>query len=337
MQIKVTSIPVDFLLDKKRLKENELSDRFSFGGGRRIFDKNVPETTTVNGKLVEVLTDLPVAADQMKDFETRVSGLRDFTMDLWHPRLRAAFQERIQKCLPELHDIKTIYDFLQWYQDEPYGNNVRRIVDIVSHKMFTKQMFITMEGAIMAKLGLEYSAKTSNGKNCKTHRKHGSILSIGTRMKQTYFIDLIRATGRDAKMEVIYNRKLTSPMKGVVDVIKVSVSTHGYDGWLGRCINHPDLLKDQIEAHQAAAALQTIEERSLEQFLQGKAQEGGTINITALLQEWHATDKRPREISVSDSSSTSTASRLTQSVSSLIAITHHTHSFPVNLTCYCPD
>jgi hypothetical protein len=317
VQIKVTSIPVDFLLDKKKLKERELSDRFSYGGGRRIFDKNVPETKMVNGKPVAVLTELPVPdGSSMQDFETRVSALRDFTMDLWHPRLRAAFLERIHKCLPELPGVNTIFDFLQWYINEPYGNKVRRIVDIVSHKMFTKQMFITMEGAIMAKLGLEYSTKTSDGHNCKTHRKHGSILSIGTRMKQTYFIDLIRATGRDAKLEVVYNRKLKSPMKGVVDVIKVTVHTHGYDGWLGRCTGHPDLLKDQIEAQQAAAKLKTIEERSLEQFLEAKAQEGGTMDITALLQEWHATDKKPREISVSSTSSTD--SPLTHSVSTQV-------------------
>lgn len=319
MQIKVTCIPVDFLLDKKRLKKKELSDRFSYGGGRRIFDKNVPATKMVNGKLVEVFPDLPVAVGDplgLEDFETRISTFRDYTMDLWHPRLRAAFQERIQKCLPELHDIKTIYDFLQWYQDEPYCNNVRRIVDIVSHKMFTKQMFITMEGAIMKKLSLEYSTKTSDGHNCKTHRKHGSILSIGTRMKQTYFIDLIRAKGRDAKFEVVYNRCLKKPMKGVVDVKKVSVSSHGYDGWLGRCEGHPDLIKDQIREQQASANLKTIEERSLEQFLEGKAQEGGTMDIAALLQEWHATDKKPREISVSSTSSTD--SPLTQSVSTQV-------------------
>jgi hypothetical protein len=317
VQIKVTSIPVDFLLDKKKLKDKELSDRFSYGGGRRIFDKNVPETKMVNGKLVEVLTELPVAVgDQMEDFETRISTLRDFTIDLWHPRLRAAFHERIQKCLPELHDIKTIYDFLQWYREQPYGNNVRRIVDIVSHKMFTKQMFITMEGAIMEKLGLEYSAKTSDGHNCKTHRRHGSILSIGTRMKQTYFIDLIRATGRDSKMEVVYNRLLKTPMKGVLKVIEARKETHGYDGWLGLCAGHPDLLKEQIEAQQAAAKLKTSEERSLEQFLEAKAQEGGTTDITALLQEWHATDKKPREISVSSTSSTD--SPLTQSVSTQV-------------------
>jgi hypothetical protein len=316
VQIKVTSIPVDFLLDKKKLKVKELSDRFSYGGGRRIFDKNVPETKMVNGKQVEVVTELPEAVDPMEDFGIRLSSLRDFTMDLWHPRLRAAFLERIQKCLPELHDIKTIYDFLQWYRDQPYGNNVRRIVDIVSHKMFTKQMFITMETAIMEKLGLEYSTKTSDGHNCKTHRKHGSILSIGTRMKQTYFIDLIRATGRDSKLEVVHNRLLKSPMKGVVDVISVSKETHGYDGWLGRCAGHPDLLKGQIEAQQAAAKLKTSEERSLEQFLEAKAQEGGTTDITALLQEWHKTDKKPREISVSSTSSTD--SPLTQSVSTQV-------------------
>jgi len=318
VQIKVTSIPVDFLLDKKKLSDKELHDRYSYGGGRRIFDKNVPVTKMVNGKLVEVLKKLPVAVGvEMEDFGARISSLRSFTMDLWHPRLRAAFLERIQQCLPELpDDVKDIFCFLQWYKDQPYGNNVRRVVDIVSHKLFTKQMMITMEGAIMKKLGLEYSTKTSDGHNCKTNRRSGSIGSIGTRMKQTYFIDLIRATGRDAKLEVVYNRRLKSPMKGVVDVRKVYVSSHGYDGWLGRCIGHPDLLKDQIGAHQDAAKLKTIEERSLEQFLEAKAQEGGTVNITAVLQEWHATDKKPREISVSSASSTD--SPLTHSVSTQV-------------------
>ncbi len=304
LQIKVTVIPVDFLLDKKRLKPKELQDRYA-RGGRRIFDKNVYESKIVNGKEVEVLLDLPPTDDQIEDFHARIGSLRDYTIDLWHPRIRASFRERLHKCLPELSGIKTLQDFLQWYRKQPNSNALRRIVDMVSHQMFTKQMFMTMEDAIMKKVGIEYSTKTSDGNNCKTHRKHGSILSIGTRMKQTYFIDPIRATGRDAHLEVIYNRSLKSPMRGVVSVKKVTVHSHGFDGFLGRCANHPGLVKEQVENERAATNLKTTEELSLQQFLEAKAQQGGTMDIMALLQEWNTTDKRPMEISVSSTSSTS--------------------------------
>ena len=135
-------------------------------------------------------------------------------------------------------------------------------------------------------------------------------------MKQTYIIDPIRSTGRDAHLEVIYNRSLKSPMRGVVSVIKVTVQSHGFDGYLGRCANHPGLVKEQVENERTAANLKTKEELSLQHFLEAKAQQGGTMDIIALLQEWNTADKRPMEISVSTTSLTSsTASPLTQLVS----------------------
>ena len=105
-------------------------------------------------------------------------------------------------------------------------------------------------------------------------------------------------------------------MKGVHNVIEVTVTSHGYDGYLGCCANHPGLLKEQVENEQAATNLKTTEELSLQRFLEAKAQQGTITDIMALLQEWNTTDKRPKEISVSSTSSTSsTASPLTQSVS----------------------
>ena len=156
----------------------------------------------------------------------------------------------------------------------------------------------------------------SDGNNCKTHRKHGSILKLGRRMYQTYMVDPCRSTGWDAHSEVIYNRFLKRPMKGVINVIKVTVPSHGYDGYLGRCANHPGLVKEQVENEQAATNLKTTEELSLQHFLEAKRKQGVITDFMAVLQEWHTTDKRPKEISVSSTSSTSsTASPLTQSVS----------------------
>ena len=315
LQLKVTTLPVDFLLDKKRINADELQVRFA-GGGRRIFDKNGYRCKVVNGLEVEVLADLPPTDDQLEDFHSRFGSLRDYTMDLFHPRLTASFLDRLHELFPQLSHIKTPQEFFIWYRKQPNSNELRHIVDIVSHKMCTKQMFMNHESAIMKKLRLEYSTKTSDGNNCKTHRKHGSILSIGVRMFQTYFVHPSRSIGRDTHKEVIYNRCLKRPMKGVLNVMKVTVNSHGYDGYLGRCANHPSLVKEHLANNRAATDLWTTEELSLQQFLEAKAQQGPIMDIMEVLQEWNTTDKRPKEISVSSTSSTSsTASPLTQSVS----------------------
>ena len=221
------------------------------GGGRRNFDKNGYPCKVVNGLEVEILADLPTTDDQLEDFHSRLGSQRDYIIDLWHPCLTASFVGKLYECVPELCEIKTPQEFVTWYRKQPNSNKLRRIVDIVFHKMCTKQMFMNHESAIMKKLRLEYSTKTSDGNNCKIHRKHGSILSMGRRMFQTYMVDPCRSTGRDAHLEVIYNRFLKRPMKGVLNVIKVTVTSHGYDRYLGRCANHPGLVKEQVENKQA--------------------------------------------------------------------------------------
>ena len=90
-----------------------------------------------------------------------------------------------------------------------------------------------------------------------------------------------RRAGRDLHNEVLYSRKLSfekdrkRPMDGVVRVAKANVVQHGFDGFIGYCVGHPDLLRN--EAHFPD---------SLEQFLQAEAQKKSQRTAEEILAVW---------------------------------------------------
>ena len=203
---------------------------------------------------------------------------------------------------------------------------MRKIVNTVCHKMWGKQMFIAIEKAIMSKLNLEYTDILVDNSKCKTRRKHGSIMSMLQRMKQTYIIDGIRLIGKDDKLEVIYERELKRPTEGIAKVIRVSTLTHGYDGYMGLAHGHPDLIKMQ---KVASNQLKVPMPDKLLVFLKGKLISGTEQTTAELLEEWQKSDKG-MVVSVHDGDSTS--SPLTQSSVSVSVFGLFVAAFAVNLT-----
>jgi hypothetical protein len=143
-----------------------------------------------------------------------------------------------------------------------------------------------------------------SGAKCLTKRKHGSVKSMYVRMKQTYLIDALRLAGLKCYKEVIYKRHLKNPMEGIIDVVKVTKASHGYDGWLGLAVGHPQLLDKQV-------ITPTRHEGNLMVYLHEKLKSGTSMTTAQLLEEWEKEKKEDMVVSVSDESSTS--SPLTES------------------------
>ena len=87
--------------------------------------------------------------------------------------------------------------------------------------------------------------------------------------------------GRNDHKEVIYQRQLVKPMEGVVQVIKVTTQSHGYDGYMGICVGHPNML-----AIQNVKAAEKVSQRSLLEFLEEKAKQGSDMSASDILAVW---------------------------------------------------
>lgn len=87
-------------------------------------------------------------------------------------------------------------------------------------------------------------------------------------------------------------------------LIKVTIASHGYDGWLGICPKHPQYW----EYHKTLNMLpandpkpEIGEEANILQIIQKAAQEGNTMTPSDILAVWNSS--RPSEISVDGGSS----------------------------------
>jgi hypothetical protein len=322
IQIAETVIPRDFIIDKSKLKKNELTERFGWAG-RQVFNQGVPTKDGEGKSQNAAMPPLPDGLDALIDFEDRMRELRLFILDLAMPRMKAIFLSRFHDCVKggDYKDVKKFEDFMDIYRSGVYDNKRRGDLATICFEMWGRgQCFIEVEKLLMARLKLKYTDVLSNGNICKTRRKHGSIKSMLVRMKQTVFIDPIRIAGRDHYQEVVYMRHLTKPMEGVVDVVKVTVASHGYNGWLGLCVGHLQLLEKKVMPSPEFE----VPGNGLLQYLQDMVKSGSTKTTAELLEDWQV--KRKQKEMVVSVSTSSTTSPLTQD-SSLTLVS------PLNLPC----
>jgi hypothetical protein len=321
-QIAETAIPRDFIKDKNNLSSVEVDERFGVAG-RGLFNKEKPTPQDIANKEPAALPPVPEGITPKADFATRLRELRLYVMDLGLPRIKEIWLTRFKECLGAGHDygmVMEFEDFLNIYRTQVYNSKRRADVNIVCNEMWgTGQCFVEIERLVMDKMQLKYTDKLVSGSKCKTNRKHGSIKSMYVRMKQTYFVDAVRLAGLRNYKEVVYKRYLKKPMEGVVAVVKVTKASHGYDGWLGLGVGHPQLLDKKV-------ITPTKPEGSLMAYLQDQMKSGTEMTTAQLLEAFAKENKGDMVVSVSDASSTS--SPLTEStcislVSSLIVLAYH--------------
>jgi len=69
----------------------------------------------------------------------------------------------------------------------------------------------------------------------------GSIKKLIVAKKGVMIVHPLRRVGSKVHKEVIY-KKNTKTSEKVVDWVQATYATHGFYGYIGRCIGHPDLL-----------------------------------------------------------------------------------------------
>ena len=307
-QIAETLIPRDFVKDKNQLTNAEVEARFGITG-RQFFNK---EQRTAQDAEKGNPAALPPVADGLthtQDFAIRIRELRQFLMDMILPRIKETWLRRFRLCVPteDYPNVKSIEDFLFIYRTGEYNNKRRSDVNIVCNQMWGQgHCFGEIEKDIMDKLKLKYTDTLVDGEKCKTKRKNGSIKSLANRMKQTLFCDILRHTGRNNFKDVIYNHHMKTPMTGVLQVVKVTKVSHGFDVWLGLCVGHPELLNKTVITPKNSPAL------TLHDYVAEKAKSGSEYTLTQVMDEWRKEQgKKNMVVSVSDQGST--ASPLTTS------------------------
>lgn len=91
---------------------------------------------------------------------------------------------------------------------------------------------------------------------------------------------------------------------------KVTRASHGYDGYLGICVGHPTLIKDDgSNLPPADGESEESDEGSLLAVIQKAADEGNNMTAKDILAVWTA--NRPKEITVAVGDERSQVSSIT--------------------------
>ena len=287
-----TELPYDFLLDKSEYNNNELVVRFSYGG-LEVFMKKIPgETIDDRGKTTYVLDRFPIdpSKELLKEFETRMRRLRRNMINVLHVEISRMWKSLMDQCVPELK-CKSFDHFLVLLRTKPHDNEMRRIVHIVTHTMWSRESMIRIERALMEKLKIRHLQKNSNGADLKSARRAGFIAKIATRVKQTAFIDKVRDVGRKEKKEILHVRsfKDKKPQEGVVSVVEATTKTHGFNGYIGLFSGHPDLPSNGSKEVAKPTALD-LKRLDLEDFIRSRLTsiDNKPISLEAVMEEWSA-------------------------------------------------
>ena len=257
--------------------------------GLDMFVKEPPtEKIEANGEKVFQRVPFPIdpGDDKMEEFKKRMKQLRKNIINSLHVEIGRHWKSLMDQCLPEMK-CKSFDHFLVLFRTKPYGNEMRRALHIVCHTMFSRENFIRMETTVMKKLKMRYGNCLVNGSLVKNSRRGGCIAKIGTRLKQTSFIDKIRDVGRKEKKEILYERRFSAkkPQEGVVTVIEATTQSHGFNGHIGLCSGHQDL----INAKQGAQVLLDLKKLDLETFIESRmSSKDGPTSIEAVMKEWRS-------------------------------------------------
>jgi hypothetical protein len=316
VQIMWTYLPWDFILDKKVYKRLELENRFAYEQGCKIFCKDDPSHLgSADQRTTEVGT-----GDQllpMVKFQKHCNAIRQLLIDLALPRMREFFRMRAEQMKlqmgGEFLNCNHVEDYNRAYATGPYDNRTRAMVNFLSNELWGDDYFQFLEKQVMDLAKIKYVNVLCGGETPvtpPTKRKTGSIAKIYKRMKQTYFNDLLRHTGKSTHCEVLYARKLRKPMKGVRDVVPVTKETHGFNGYIGYCDGHSRYATEQIVVPNAIVPDTTAS--SLLKCLNELVQMGSQFSASEILDHWKKEQVQcgngvPNEVLVTDQSSTSSS------------------------------
>jgi hypothetical protein len=308
-------------LDKENLTDQELQERFLFANGGELFNK-----------MPGAPRELPQGVAPMEDFRNRIGCYRKFAIDLSVPRLMATFEINAPKANRGMFPgLVTLDHYLRAYRLEgghqsQSQNKMRGMVKTLTNDIWGSEALDSIETEVMSITRVKYIDQlVKTNAVIKTRRRTGSIRVLVQRCKQTYICNRFRYVGREHK-EVIYSKNPNKKMsdgslkipKDVLRVIKVTVFSHGYDGYMGLTNGHWSLI-DTTTTIVAKELEKEMLERLLVEAQKGptqttEAQKGPAPTMEALLLFWNThKSTRPIEVSVGSTKSLSSLSLSTVS------------------------
>lgn len=187
LQVSVTKIPLDFLLDKANLTAFELETRFKLYGD--IFNKDALKAGNQEAAAVPALV-------LLQEYKQRNAALWIMALDLADPRLKEIFRIRARKVFGKKYPhCDSLEQYLMEYKTGIYNNDKRQMVNVLCNQMWSKECMAFIEKMVMDRLGLEYEnilIASGQKKVPKTRRTSGSFKGMFGRQRQTNFVDRFR-------------------------------------------------------------------------------------------------------------------------------------------------
>lgn len=348
-QLEWSDIPRDFIVDSDKWSNEQLEVRM-LEYGHVVFTKLKRDTNKVNKEAItEKLS---------QDYKNRLYNLRDMVVGLGKPRgsnvFGLRFNGRFTTYLYNGKKIQSIEDFKDAIINEPYDNSMREMIHYVQNQMWGRgnTYALQIEAKIMQLLKLRYVDEycdLTKDKYPKKIHPGGCIKTMLVRLKQSSMVNAIRRLVRNQHCETLYHRNVKISSY-VPCIIKVTKKSHGFNGYLGLCVGHPDLEKElakqgkikaeQVQQQQAPekeAPVATQKPTDMRAWFE-EVMAGGRVNTPAELMEvLHTEDGSGRpSIVVTDGGSKSSLSHLTPADDDSDAtVSYNCHplhvSFPMSL------
>ena len=259
----MVKIPRDFIVDKAKLSRKQIERRYLKVGDKFFHKGKAGQNNHVS----------------LDEFEKRYYRLRDLLGLLAKVRIKALWLSRFNTRYPNFtfgrggeRKVMSVSDFLECICiTETYDDHFREMVHIVQNVMWgsSNHWALHIEAIIMAIVGLAYSdeylgdataadleddledEETTDGTTkdeFKPKRKHlgGSIRQLVVARKGRICNQPVTRKLVEVRQEKLYKRNVGTNKK----VVKVKQAS-SYDGFIGLCANHPEILASSVIIHRA--------------------------------------------------------------------------------------
>lgn len=236
----MTIVPRDFFVNKKKLTAHELQVRFAKVGWDLFYKRHAGDKPPK----------CP-AIDLIADFEIRLENLRIMILGHVSPRVEGIFIARFEQLFSGYtfrggRKVTSTESLLSAIILEPYDNKMRGMIHTVQNTLWGNNTWaVLLEKKTMQVIGLEYSDLHLNEKPKNTH-DGDSIKGAIIKLKNQMIVQRIKRGVQKYHHEVLYKRNV-GISKGVLNLVSATISSHGFNGWVGQCAGHPDLVNRIME------------------------------------------------------------------------------------------
>ena len=152
-----TELPYDFLIDKDKYKEDEMVDRYGCIGLKAFTKKNEVEKANLEldknllaKRKVERLT-----GGKYEQFSTRLRRFRKNIINYMVIEIHRWWGIQFKALVKDV-ECKSFDGFLVLFRTQTYNKRMRFLVFLCQNGMWTREIFIWMEAAMMGALKITY-------------------------------------------------------------------------------------------------------------------------------------------------------------------------------------